>query len=76
MKKNFLIVATAFIFALFALTVLGLTPELVAAAANSSDAGISSGAKLTCLIVDVTVLYFVVTIFSLIGGLVVSKYLI
>ena len=42
MKKNFLIVATAFIFALFALTVLGLTPELVAAAANSSDAGISS----------------------------------
>ncbi|MCJ7722307.1 molybdopterin-dependent oxidoreductase [Candidatus Bathyarchaeota archaeon] len=42
MKKNFLIVATAFIIALFALTVLGLTPEFVAAAANSSDAGISS----------------------------------
>ena len=42
MKKNFLIATTSTIIAVFALTALGLTPELAAASVDSSNVGISS----------------------------------
>ena len=42
MKKNFLIAATSIIIALFALTVLALTPKLAAVSVDSSNVGISS----------------------------------
>ena len=42
MKKNFLIAATSIIIGVFALTVLGLTPELAIPSVDSSNVGISS----------------------------------
>ena len=42
MKQNFLIAATSTIITVFALTALGLTPELAAASVDSSNVGISS----------------------------------
>ena len=44
---------------------------------NTADfpAGISDGTKLTCLVVDVVVPYFIVLIFSVAGGLITARFL-
>ena len=40
---------------------------------SCSDATISDGNKLTCLVVDVAVPYFIIIIFSAAGGLIVAR---
>lgn len=42
---------------------------------DCNNATISDGAKLSCLFVDATVVYFVIIIFSIIGGIVLSRLL-
>jgi len=42
----------------------------------SSAATISDGTKMLCLIVDITMVYFIMAIISLAGGIVLSKVLI
>lgn len=41
----------------------------------SNAAGISDGTKMTCLVVDLVVPYFIVIIFSVTGGLITSRFL-
>jgi len=46
---------------------------------NSADAfpdGISDGTKITCLVVDLVVPYFILLVFSLAGGIIVARFLI
>jgi len=44
---------------------------------NTADfpAGISDGNKLTCLVADVVVPYFIIIIFSVAGGIITSRFL-
>lgn len=46
--------------------------------ANTADfpEGISDSTKLTCLVVDVAIPYFIILIFSVAGGLIVARFLI
>lgn len=41
----------------------------------SNAAGISDGTKMTCLVVDVVLPYFILLVVSISGGLVVSKFM-
>lgn len=41
---------------------------------NCSDSTISDGSKLTCLIIDIVMPYFIISIFSIAGGLVISRF--
>lgn len=43
---------------------------------NCSGDSISDGTKLTCLVVDLVVPYFIVIIFSVVGGLLTARLLI
>lgn len=43
---------------------------------NCSGGSISDGTKLTCLVVDLVVPYFIVIIFSVVGGLLTARLLI
>ena len=45
--------------------------------ANTADfpAGISDGTKLLCLTVDLVIPYFIILIFSISGGIIVSRFL-
>ena len=72
------------IFIVGMLSVNFLKPEITRArdathldCSNTADfpAGISDGTKLTCLVVDVVVPYFIVIIFSVAGGLLTSRML-
>lgn len=44
---------------------------------NTADfpTGISDGTKLTCLVVDLVIPYFIILIFSVAGGLIVSRFM-
>jgi hypothetical protein len=42
----------------------------------SNAADISDGTKLTCLMVDLVVPYFILTIFSVAGGLIVARFVV
>ena len=43
---------------------------------NCADGSISDGTKLTCLAVDIVLPYFIITVFSAAGGLIMAKFVI
>jgi hypothetical protein len=68
------------IFAVGVIAINFLTPEIdvarSSAALDCSNAAISDGTKVSCLIVDIVIPYFIVATLSLAGGYITSRLLI
>jgi len=73
------VVLAIVLFILGAMMINYLKPEITTARnannLNCASSDISSGGKFTCLIIDTTVLYFFIVFMSLIGGILVNKYI-
>lgn len=70
------IIAAITIFIIGIVSVNFLMTEVTNARTNlscASAATISDGTKLLCLVVDVTVIYWMIVVLSIVGGLVISR---
>lgn len=71
-----IMILSALIIFLVGMTIINiLKPEITNARSDlsCSDTTISDGAKILCLVVDSTLIYFILTIFSAAGGALISR---